>query len=211
MSHVYRWHPQLTASADGPMVGKSLLHLQQSDLDSACGPYCALMALMLMRLIKRHDLEKVSQTKKEPLATFWQRATPLYFIGSRPHQLATIFKAYQEQLTCYAVKKHLTHEVIQTLHADGLCIGAIRNGDFNHWVLVVGIGRKEGLLDGHKLLILDPALSALPMLPWNATLTLTANRRGLYRYETAIGDSKVFFDSALLIQPIIGDLEIDSV
>ena len=48
MSHVYRWHPRLTAGVGGPMVGKFLLHLQQSDLDGACGQHSALMALMLL-------------------------------------------------------------------------------------------------------------------------------------------------------------------
>ncbi len=209
MSHVYRWHPQLTASADGPMVGKSLLHLQQSELDSACGQHCALMVLRLLKLIGRHDVEKLSQTKNQPLASFWQRAAPHYFTGSRPGLLASFFKPFHQQLTCCIVKRNPAVDVIQTLRADGLCIIGIRNRKFTHWALAVGYGRRDGHEKEHKLLVLDPSHEAMPMLTWNATLTTTANRRGMHHYETAAGDCKVYFDTALLILPSIDELEVD--
>lgn len=209
MSHVYRWHPQLTAGADGPMVGKSLLHLQQSDLDSACGHHCALMALRLFKLIGHHDVEKLSQTKKQPLASFWQRAAPYYFTGSRPGLLASFFKPFHQQLTCCVVKRNPVIDAIQTLRADGLCIIGIRNRKFTHWALAVGYGRRDGHEKENKLLVLDPSHEALPMLPWNATLTTTANRRGMHHYETTAGRCKVYFDTALLILPYIDELEVN--
>ena len=80
MSHVYRWHPKLTAGIDGPMVGKLALHLQQSDLDGACGQHSALMALMLFGELTRDDLEG---RPKKALATFWKSARPHYFVGTK--------------------------------------------------------------------------------------------------------------------------------
>ena len=85
MSHVYRWHPKLTAGIDGPMVGKLALHLQQSDLDGACGQHSALMALMLFGELTRDDLEG---RPKKALATFWKSARPHYFVGTKPNKLA---------------------------------------------------------------------------------------------------------------------------
>lgn len=208
MSHVYRWHPQLRASIDGPMIGKKPLHLHQSDLDSACGPYCALMALMLMKLVNRNDLDAIHKTKKVPLADFWERASRLYFMGSRLHQLVSLFKPYRHHVTCYPAEKAPVQEAVQTLRADGLCIGAIRNGDFNHWVLMVGIGQREGFKNEDSLLILDPAVPALPLLPWNATLTIQTTRRGWHRYDTADGHCKVFVDHALLLLPNIAELDL---
>ena len=209
MSHVYRWHPQLSATIDGPMVGKHLLHLQQSDIDGACGLHCALMALMLFGLVERDDLDELSKAKKKPLASFWKQSVPYYFRGTRPNQLKSIMKPYNDYLTCMVVAKKPAHEVSTTLHADGLCIVGIRNREFDHWVLAVGIGGKEGSKNADKFLILDPGLPAMPMLPWNATLTVNASRRGLHLYECAEGDYKVFFDEAVLLLQDINECELD--
>ena len=215
MSHVYRWHSQLTANKNGPLVDQSPLHLQQSNIDGACGLHCALMALMMFGLVERHELQHLSKTKKKALASVWKQSSPYYFKGTHPKQLKSVFKPYNEQLTCIVVRKNAAPDVSSTLHAGGVCIVGIRNSQFSHWVLAVGTGGKEGFRDAEKLLVLDPSHPALPMLPWNATLAVSTSRRGLHRYETATGTCQVYVDDALLLflndetEELDVDLELD--
>ena len=148
MSHVYRWHPRLTAGIDGPMVGKSPLHLQQSDLDGACGQHSALMALMLFGEVTRDDLEG---KPKKALSAFWKSARPHYFVGTKPNKLASFFKPYRHAVSSRVVLKDLSDEIRRTLHADGLAIVGVQNDSFDHWSLAVGIGGQEGFPGDEKL------------------------------------------------------------
>lgn len=211
MSHVYRWHSQLTASTDGPMVGKTPLHLHQSDIDGACGIHSALMALLLLSLVDRDDLEKppISKTKKKSLASFWEQCSPYYFSGALPNQLKRVFKPFKNDVVCKVLAESPVNEASATLCADGLCIAGLTNTTFDHWVLIVGIGGKEGSAKFDRFLILDPALPPLPMLPWNATLSVHASRRGLHRYQTANGDCNVHFEDALLLTSRTSEIEYD--
>lgn len=208
MSHVYRLHSQLKAGIDGPIVGNDLLHLKQSDIDSACGPHCALMALLLMQQCDRSELENINKTKNQQLAKFWRLAEPLYFTGSRPKQLLSLFKPYEQHINSYSTKNKSAKESAQIIRADGLSIVAIRSGDFDHWVLCVGVGRKEGS-DDDTLFVIDPDLPAIQMSPWNSTLTVSPNRNGRHRYETPHGTWKVSVDHAILLLPNIDELELD--
>jgi hypothetical protein len=203
MSQVYRWHPHLTAGPEGPLVNDAPLHLQQSDLDGACGLYCALMALMLFGLVERQELERLGQSKarKSPLAHFWKSGAPHYFSGVRPRQLKALLKPYHEQLTCTVATEHPGAEAYAAVHADGACLLAILHREFAHWVLAIGGGGQEGDPHTEKLLILDPSLPPIPLLPWNATLTVKASRGGLHRYETIEGEYKVLVEDALVLSP----------
>jgi hypothetical protein len=206
MSHVYRWHPQLTASIDGPMVGKTLLHLQQSDLDGACAQHCALMALMLFGEIKRDDLEG---KPKKALASFWKAARPYYFCGTKPNKLAAFFKPYRHAVSSWVVLKDIPQNIREAIHADGLAIVGIRNANFEHWSLVVGIGGREGFPEDEKLLLLDPDFPPIPMLPWNTTLSLNHSRRGWHEYDTAAGSSKVRITDAVCLLQYIEEIDVD--
>jgi|JI10StandDraft_1071094.scaffolds.fasta_scaffold11773_9 hypothetical protein len=211
MARIYRWHPQLKASINGPVVNKTPLHLQQSDLDGACGPHCVLMALMLFGILSRDEVTAMSSSKREPLANLWKRSSRYYFIGSGPRQLQSVLAPYSDLVTCKEAKKAPLAQAAKTLLQDGVCIVGISNDDFSHWVLAVGIGGKEDS-DEDTLLILDPGLPPLPLLPWNSTLSVKASRRGNHRYETALGQAKVVIDAVLLLTSLGDDhavLEVD--
>ena len=209
MSHVYRWHAQVTAGPEGPLVNDALLHLQQSDLDGACGLHCALMALMLFGLVDRHELARLGQSKarQSPLAHLWKNSTPHYFSGLRPRQLKALLKPYQGQLTCTLATDHPGPETAATVQADGVGLLAILHRDFAHWVLALGCGGEEDDPDRDTLLILDPSLPPIPLLPWNATLTVNASRSGLHRYVTVQGEYKVSVEEALLLRSRFDPLE----
>ncbi len=206
MSHVYRWHPSLTAGIEGPMVGKSSLHLQQSDLDGACGHHCALMSLLLLGEITRDDLDG---KPKRALSAFWKSARPHYFAGTKPNKLASFFKPYRDAVTSRVVTQDLPEEVRQTLHADGLAIIGIHHATFDHWSLAVGIGGQEGFLDDEKLLLLDPTFPPFSMMPWNATLSLNPSRRGWHNYDTPSGRAKVHLSEAVCLLPSIEEMDLE--
>lgn len=196
MSQVFRWHHQLSVGMRGPMVGDELLHLQQSDLDGACGHHCALMALMLLGHVSRDEVDGTKR-KKKALAMLWKKASPSYFSGCLPEKLASFFKPYQDQLLCNVVSKPTNQVLRETLHADGLCIIGIQSPAVDHWTLAVGIGGHEDQPDDGKLLLLDPGLPVIPMCPWNATLALKPTKGGWRLYETAKGCEKVRLTEAI--------------
>lgn len=202
LSHIYRWHKRLKATLEGPMVDDAPLHLQQSDLDGACGQHCMMMALMILGLVQRKDLGISKANRKNALGSFWRSALPYYFKGSKPHRLASFLTPYQDHVSCTVIDKHPANDVAATLYGDGLCIVGIQNPalDLDHWALAVGIGKREGKTE-EKLLLLDPAIPPLPMLPWNATITLNASRRGWHRYESANAAMKVLLCDALCLIP----------
>lgn len=197
MSHGYRWHHHLSASQNGPMVNGELLHLQQSDLDGACGHHAALMALMLFGHVSRDEVDGTKR-KKKALATLWKKASPSYFSGCRPEKLASFFKPYKDQLSCNVVYKPTNQAIRDTLLADGLCIIDIQSPEVNHWTLAIGIGRSENQPDDGKLL-LDPGLAVIPLCPWNATLTLKPTKGGWLLYETARSCEKVRLTEAICL------------
>ena len=153
----------------------------------------------------------MSSSKREPLANLWKRSSRYYFIGSGPRQLQSVLAPYSDLVTCKEAKKAPLAQAAKTLLQDGVCIVGISNDDFSHWVLAVGIGGKEDS-DEDTLLILDPGLPPLPLLPWNSTLSVKASRRGNHRYETALGQAKVVIDAVLLLTSLGDDhavLEVD--
>ncbi|MCX7178622.1 MAG: PriCT-2 domain-containing protein [Proteobacteria bacterium] len=64
------------------MVRNVPLHLHQSDLDGACGPHCALMALMLFGILDRVDLDGLPKARKRRLSSLWKQTETRYFVGS---------------------------------------------------------------------------------------------------------------------------------
>ena len=211
MSRIYRWHPQLKAGSYGPVVSGAALHLQQSDIDGACGTHCALMALMVLGVINRSDLDELPRARKKPLAQFWQRTAAYYFVGSNPRQLQSVLAPYKESVTCRVLpKKNRQTETLLTLQMDGVCIIGIRNDQFSHWVLAIGTGGKEGFdgTEAKTLLILDPNVPPIPLLSWNATLSLKAKRHG-HRYETSLFAHNVNICATLGLLPSITKIDAD--
>lgn len=206
MSHVYRWHPKLTAGVVGPMVDAFPLHLRQSDIDGACGHHCALMALMILGEVRREDLEG---KPKKALASFWKSSRSHYFCGARPNKLASFFKPYRDAVSCWTAREDLPEAIRTTLKADGLAIVGIQNADFDHWTLAVGLGEREGWAGEEKVLLLDPDLAPLSLSPWNATLSLKPSRRGWHDYDTPLGRAKVRVTDAVCLMSCIEEVDFE--
>ena len=213
MSIIFRCHSKLLATHEGPMVNKNPLHLRQSDLDSACGPHCALMALMLLGVVDRDDIEdqddlRLSQNKA--LAKMWKRSANFYFTGTAARDLQSVFEPYSNSINSRLLRKNgRIANCIENLEEGGTGIVGMHNDDWSHWSLIVGV-RCQGELDtAESLLLLDPDAPIIPLSAWNATLSVKANSKGMHKYETAAMTTKVMIDSVLALTPRVDELDVD--
>ncbi len=209
MSHVFRVHPRIRATVDGPAVKHASLHLQQSDLDGACGTHCALMALMVLGIVERGQIEELPKPKQKPLAKFWRRSSRYYFAGSSSSELKAMMQTYQKKVSCSVAIKRAIRETLRTLKMNGVSIIGIHNRLFKHWVLAIGVAGSDTAGSEYQLLVLDPSLPVIPLMAWNATLSVKPRRSGAHFYETALGTTMVLVDSALALTPAIAALEYD--
>lgn len=201
---LFRLHPAIKPSKYGPVVGGRPVHLQQSDLDGACGPHCAIVALMILGLVHRDDLDTLPRSRKKRLTALWRRSERNYFRGTYPEQLRSVLAPYGKELDCSIERDECVARVINVLHATGLGIMNISNDDFNHWVLVVGSGGTEvrSRYRPASLLILDPSHATLPMSAWNAMLSVRSGRLERHTYNTADGRVRVNIDSFVSLRRI---------
>jgi hypothetical protein len=206
MSRIFHCHKNLTASWEGPLVGKQPLHLRQGMLDWACGSHAAMMALTLLGALNRDDIDDIdgfSAPRNPALTKLWKRSTDLYFTGSTSKQLQSLFIPYNATIKSRLLRNEGRNgRAIECLKQGGLCILGFHNQDFSHWTLVIGISTHGKSATPEKFLLLDSDAPTLPLTPWNATLTVTPNRRGLYCYETTDVCEKVIIDSALALTPV---------
>lgn len=200
----YRWHPSITASVFGPVVGHVPVHLQQSDLDGACGPHCALMALMAFGIVQRDELDCLPRSRKKRLTALWSRTERHYFRGIYPTQLQSVLEPYKADLSSSVERQECVTRILAVLQDSGLGIVNIRNDTINHWVLAVGSGgtEKQSRYRPVSLLILDPSHGAIPLAPWNGLLSLRPDRQKRYAYDTPDGRIRVGIECTVSLRRI---------
>jgi len=187
------------------MVNKQPLHLRQGELDSSCGPQCAMMSLILMGALHRDDLYELDGSnapRNRALKKMWKRSTDLYFTGSSPKELQSLFAPYSGIINSRLLRKDGRNvRVVECLEQDGLCILGFHNDESSHWVLAVGFSTNGKSGKPKNFLLLDSDVAALPLLPWNATLSAAPNQKGKYRYENEALSTLVTMDTALALKP----------
>ena len=67
-----------------------------------------------------------------------------------------------------------------------------------HWVLAVGVRCEMG--ERSDLLVLDPAMAPIPLVPWNAMLTGWATKQP--RRVVATFSERVNIDAVLVLSPV---------
>lgn len=197
----FRWHPALSTSVSGPAVGAMPVHLQQSDLDGACGTHCALMALMAFGIVHRDELDCLPRSRKKHLTDLWHRTERHYFRGLHPAQLRSVLEPYAHELTSSIERTDCVQRLLSVLHASGLGIVNIRNEEINHWVLAVGSGGRDqdDLYRPASFLILDPSHAAIPLTPWNGLLLLGRDRKSRHAYDTPDGRLRVSIECVVCL------------
>lgn len=206
--HIFRWHPSLKASPHGPAVKNMPLHLHQSNLDGACGPHCAYMALLLLGIIRHDDLDALPRSRQRRLSSMWKQTERRYFVGSHAGHLQSALKPYARDLSCSIRRSNCIAATLAVLDESGVGIVQIVNDEFNHWVLAVGIGGTETRRNGRhglkpaQLLILDPSYAAFPLSPWNGLLSVRAGRQARHIYDTPDGRLHVRIPCVLVLRKV---------
>lgn len=200
----YRCHPALKSSRLGPVIGNIPLHLQQGELDGACGPHCMLMALMILGVLKRTELGSLPKARSRSLSRLWWMAERNYFEGTTAAELRCMLAPYEKSIETRVLRKNQIARTIQVIDASGVAIVNIHNADFNHWVLAVGTGGHSAADDStpRELLILDPGCSPIPLAIWNATLSTKCDGQGRYSYDTPDGRQRVYIDNVLTVRSV---------
>lgn len=208
--HIFRWHSSLKAASHGPAVRNMPIHLQQSTLDGACGPHCAYMALLLLGIIRRDDLDGLPRSRQRRLSSMWKQTERRYFVGSHAGHLQSALKPYARDLSCSIRRSNCIATILAVLDDAGVGIVQIGNDEFNHWVLAVGIGGTElnptrrGNRDFNpmQLLILDPTFAAIPLSPWNGLLSVRPGRQAHHIYDTPDGRLHVRIACVLTLRKV---------
>lgn len=198
----YRLHPALDVSTLGPVVEDKPLHVQQSNLDGACGVCCALMALMAFGFVQRNDLPSLPHCRKKRLRALWRRTSPHYFDGLYPGQLLSMFDPYARELAAAIELRDCVPCLLDALGDGGLGIVCIENKAMSHWVLAVGASGEEaaGRFLPKRLLMLDPSEAPIPLTPWNGVLALRADRLRRHAYDTPVIQARVRLGCVVLLR-----------
>ncbi len=200
--HIFRWHPELKLSRNGPLVGRPSSLLHQSDLDSACGQHCVLMALRVLGVLKRINWRNLSQTRIKSLSTMWELAFKNYFFGTTANDLKNMFAHYDTIIETRIHRKNQVARALEILAKSGVAIINIQNSKLNHWVLAAGIGGLElnGEMAPSIFLILDPGHSQVALTVWNAILSVNSDGNNRHVYETADGRIHVHIRTIVTIR-----------
>jgi hypothetical protein len=160
------------------------VHLQQSDLDSACGPHCVITALCHLGILSGIDLQTMTDGKSRGRhQRFWRLVRHYYFSGTTSGSLRRMLEPLSSEVvvtTTRAVGMQAVEFALAQLNAERLVLLRIANwrAGFDHWVLAVGVeGREQGgKFNAEHLLILDPSRPAIPLAAWNGLLAVDKAR-----------------------------------
>ncbi|MDB5855087.1 MAG: hypothetical protein JWR22_3128 [Herminiimonas sp.] len=153
------------------------LHIRQSDLDSACGTYCAAMALALFGCIT--DVTVLSDRRNGIAGRLWTAAKKCYFDGVDALELASLIESLDTDLRvsyCDGSHRQCLSLVLDQLSKGRLVIVSwmTKNESTHHWTLAIGT---EGLQCGRRfvpetILVLDPGADSPQFCAYNGRLTL---------------------------------------
>jgi len=199
---IFRWHPSLKPGMLGPLVGRTPLHLHQSDLDGACGHHCTLMALMILGVLKRTDLGGLPRARSKSLSNMWRMTATNYFVGATASDLQYMLAHYETVIETRIRRRNQVARILEILGESGVAIVGIQNAYLNHWVLAAGIGGFESAGDfcPSCLLILDPGHGPLALAAWNATLGVKPDRHDRHLYQTTERRMRVRIESIVTIR-----------
>ena len=177
-----------------------LIHLQQGDLDGACGPYSLMMALLAYGAITRKDAINLWLGKIKTSTKFGKVVSKLDVLlrnGTEPEHLEEIFeaiKAYSQlnkltnrarlqnlNLTKVEVRgRRLFHKIKASIDLGLPMIVGLKWGkNSGHWVAAIGYQSfKKDHTDAlasskmESILVLDPGARFSSTSAWNGVLSI---------------------------------------
>ncbi len=171
------------------------IHIKQGDIDGACSVYSLMMYLMIMKVIKRNQLNDIYNTiKKSPdveniFHEFFDKHglvrdgfyfTQLKKILNRISIDSIVAKSFEEDSDEFK-KDGFIKQIKSTLDTDTpIMVGIDYKGGGSHAVLAIGYEADE---DGiFNIFCLDPASDCNPTSYWNMVITLNT-MQGRYKHQ----------------------------
>jgi hypothetical protein len=181
------------------------IHMQQGDIDGACGPYSILMALIIKGCVKITDDEKKVD---KALKSFG--ANPLIRKGTVVNELNKFIDIINGKFSLRKIQgkdDKLFQKIISYLNTDE----PVMIGLPGHWSLAIGyeawdpqvisIDDKDAsfkIVNVDRLYLLDPSIRSPNGTYWNAVLTRKAKYRGkTYYYDDIFGNIRIHNDRIL--------------
>jgi len=188
---VTRVHPNVIATTSGPAVtiggrrGPQPIHMRQGEMDGACGPYCVLMALMALRVVRRGWVTYSAAKAPRGVRAALRLTSKWYFSGTAVRDLAELVQPLNRLVTTRTSKAShaaLVPFILDNLAEGRLVVVWINNSArrLKHWTLVLGVAgvQKRDNFTPQHFLLLDPSEDPIPLLQWNSTLAVTAAAPG---------------------------------
>ena len=166
----------------------------------------SMLSIMLMRDADAPIFRRTREwlTRDKPAANTGKlrivrrRAARSFLLGTSVHDLAKLLQPLRPHLTIQisnASHAAVLPFVLDNLSCERLVIAGIESPKhrLDHWVLAVGVAgiQERDQLLAQRLLFLDSNHDPIPMLPWNATLAVSAHRPGGRARLWATSDGKV--------------------
>ena len=178
----------------------------QGSADGSCGPYSIFMALKIVGVLYRKDLQPYHKIDSRTcVGKFMNKIHALPNLVKDGTDLGNIFDLVSENFSSKLTtdwsqlkNKELIDLVISQLNEDKPTITGIYYPGGGHWMLAVGYScdEKEKPI---KLLLLDPSGVKPTIAPWNTVIEIGTKRKGDYSYHWHTDGYNVSFDEALAI------------
>jgi hypothetical protein len=188
-------------------MGAGRGHLQQGDLDGACGIYCVVMGLIACGAVTVREGNNIATTRNRILKDFWQNVAPFFFAGSRGLDLAPLLS--QSFLNLHI--RHITlaprsmiDRIVDAIGKRVFMMIRIANweADYDHWVVLSGVEgvQERRRFSPHALLLVDPAFPSPSYRLYNGILQIERGRRP-HRYFQDGEKRDVYVLEALSFDP----------
>lgn len=197
----------LSISSVGPVVDGKLIHLRQGDMDGACGPYCMMMCLLILGIIRRDQaLAPDNLDGRTAIGKLWAyfRHFKAFFADGTTiadlEKLLSVFKRHINIESSSSTGSDARKFVFNQLQKNHPVILGIHGNGLAHWVVVIGWDDAEGDGIPERFLLLDPGLDSPRTSAWNAVIDL-ASVYGRYPYNYWSGQQEqyVALDGAVAI------------
>ena len=174
-----RYHAALNAghtlSVSGSRQEPVDVFMRQSDIDSACGPHCVAMALMILGLVKRNAVINQANRKHGLAAQLYRTLADSWFEGLYAQPLFDAIESLKLPLVVRLSDnfKGVDAFAVKALLDGNLVLLAFEGKKHNrHWILGVGA---SGFQTGKSvcvdtLLVLCPSSDLVPLACHNARL-----------------------------------------
>ena len=195
------------------------VHLQQGELDGACGQYCLLMALTILGVAPRRGWENLSQRKSGTFAELWRMLSERFFSGSNAADVIDCIEQTPDEIT-YVVFKDRDSAIVDFC-VEQLCGDAVvllgtekERCAHGHWTLVIGWeGYREHRATtkprvskprvARALLCIDPSHREPVLTAYNVRLNVEQFSSRALTVETVANDDsvdRVTLDSAIAMR-----------